>query len=438
VPRPGAVSRHPGPSVLPFTTERLSPASSPPAESGGPSLFDALVDRIAGQGPPAHRVWLPPLAEPATFDEVLGPPVVVPGRGLMFANPQLHGALQVPVAVVDRPLDQRRDLLWFALDGAAGHVAVVGAPRSGKSTALRTLVCGLALAHTPAEARFYCLDFGGGTLASLRDLPHVGGVASRLDPAEVRRTVGELSTLLAERERRPAAGSPHVFLVVDGWSTLRTEFDDLEPVVTDLAGRGLAYGIHVLASANRWLDLRPATRDLFAARLELRLGDPSDSMISRQAAADVPADSPGRGVTSEGLHLLTLRPALTGDVPLAKAVAAAWAGPPAPPVRLLPPALPYADLDQTATTGLTLPIGIAEADLGPVAVDFAADPHFVLFGDQECGKSSFLRALAATVTQRFQPEAARLIVVDYRRSLLGAVQSDHLIGYGTAAPTPRS
>ncbi|GIF65147.1 type VII secretion protein EccC [Asanoa ishikariensis] len=421
-----------GPLVLPFTTSPLLSSPAVPAP-GGPSLLDALVDRIAGQGPPAHRVWLPPLASPATFDEVLGPPVVVPGRGLTFANPELHGALQVPVAVVDRPLDQRRDLLWFALDGAAGHVAVVGAPRSGKSTALRTLVCGLALAHTPAEARFYCLDFGGGTLATLRDLPHVGGVAGRLDPAAVRRTVGELGTLLASREGCASSGEPHVFLVVDGWSTLRSEFDDLEPVVTDLAGRGLAYGIHVLASANRWLDLRPATRDLFAARLELRLGDPSDSVISRQAAAGVPADSPGRGITSEGLHLLTLSPALTGDVPLAKAVAAAWAGPPAPPVRLLPPAVPYADLDQTATTGLTLPIGIAEADLGPVAVDFAADPHFVLFGDQECGKTSFLRALAATVTHRFTPSQARLIVVDYRRSLLGAVETDHLIGYGTAA-----
>ncbi|SNT66077.1 DNA segregation ATPase FtsK/SpoIIIE, S-DNA-T family [Asanoa hainanensis] len=422
------------PSVLPFTATPLA-SSAPPVgpAPGGPSLLDALVDRIAGQGPPAHRVWLPPLAEPATFDEVLGPPVVVPGRGLTFANPELHGALQVPVAVVDRPLDQRRDLLWFTLDGAAGHVAVVGAPRSGKSTALCTLVFGLALAHTPDEARFYCLDFGGGSLAPLQDLPHVGGVAGRLDPAAVRRTVGELGALLAARELSPAADAPHVFLVVDGWSTVRTEFDDLEPVITDLAARGLAYGIHVLASANRWLDLRPATRDLFAARLELRLGDPSDSLISRQAALDVPADSPGRGITSEGLHLLTLRPALTGDIPLATAVAAAWTGPSAPPVRLLPPSVPYAELDLTATTGLTLPIGIAEADLGPVAVDFAADPHFVLFGDQECGKSSFLRALASTVTRRFTPSQARLIVVDYRRSLLEAVKTEHLIGYGTAA-----
>ncbi|MDG4822397.1 type VII secretion protein EccCa [Asanoa sp. WMMD1127] len=420
------------PVVLPFTTAPISaPATAPPA--AGPSLLDALVDRIAGQGPPAHQVWLPPLAEPATFDDVLGPPVVVPGRGLTFANPELRGALQVPVAVVDRPFDQRRDLLWFALDGAAGHVAVVGAPRSGKSTALSTLVCGLALAHTPDEARFYCLDFGGGRLADLRDLPHVGGVASRLEPTAVRRTIGELSSLLAERERQSTPADSHVFLVVDGWSTLRAEFDDLEPVVADLAGRGLAYRIHVLASANRWLDLRPATRDLFGARLELRLGDPSDSTVSRAAAAGVPPDSPGRGVTSDGLQLLTLFPAITGDVPLPKAVAAAWPGAVAPPVRLLPPAVPHAALDDAGTSGLTLPIGIAEADLRPVALDFAADPHFLLFGDPECGKSSFLRALATTVTRRFRPDEARVIVVDYRRSLLGAVRSDHLIGYGTAA-----
>jgi S-DNA-T family DNA segregation ATPase FtsK/SpoIIIE len=423
------------PRVLPFTTDRQAAAAPRALPSpAGPSLLDALVDRIAGQGPPAHRVWLPPLASPSTLDEVLGPPVVVPGRGLTFANPELHGALQVPVAVVDRPLDQRRDLLWFALDGAAGHVAVVGAPRSGKSTALRTLVCGLALTHTPAEARFYCLDFGGGGLSALRDLPHVGGVAGRHDTTAVRRTVGELTALLADREQGGDAAG-HVFLVIDGWSTLRGEFDDLEPLVVDLAGRGLAYGIHVLASATRWLDFRPATRDLFGARLELRLGDPSDSTISRKAAADVPADSPGRGVTSEGLHLLTLQPTLTGDLPLPKAVAAAWAGPPAPPIRLLPPEVPYADLDAVpaATSGLVLPIGIAEADLRPVTIDFATDPHFVLFGDAECGKSSFLRALAATVTGRFRPDEARLIVVDYRRSLLGAVKTDHLIGYGTAA-----
>jgi len=102
-------------------------------------------------------------------------------------------------------------------------------------------------------------------------------------------------------------------------------------------------------------------------------------------------------------------------------------------VRLLPPVVAYDRLDLDATAGLDLPIGIAEADLRTVSIDFAVEPHFLLFGDAECGKSSFLRALATSITQRFTPDQARIILVDYRRSLLGAVTSEHLIGYGTAA-----
>ena len=50
------------------------------------------------------------------------------------------GGLVVPLGTVDRPREQRRDTLTVNLAGAAGHVAVVGGPRSGKSTLLRTIV----------------------------------------------------------------------------------------------------------------------------------------------------------------------------------------------------------------------------------------------------------------------------------------------------------
>jgi S-DNA-T family DNA segregation ATPase FtsK/SpoIIIE len=224
-----------------------------------------------------------------------------------------------------------------------------------------------------------------------------------------------------------------VFLVIDGWSTIRGEYDDLEPMITDLATRGLSYGIHIVASASRWMDFRPAIRDLFGSRLELRLGDPSDSAVSRKAADNVPRSSPGRGLTPEGLHFMAAQAstAALDDTELVKAIAAAWTGPAAPPVRLLPSVLPYESLDVTAGPGI--PIGIAEADLRPVAVDFAGDPHFLVFGDGESGKSSFLRALATSLVRRYEPERARLIVVDYRHSLLGAVTSEHLIGFATGA-----
>jgi S-DNA-T family DNA segregation ATPase FtsK/SpoIIIE len=459
--------------VLDYSTQYLAPkveaapatVEEDPDEGIGESLLDVLVGRLEGRGSPAHQVWLPPLKEPPTLDQLLPPLVVENGRGMTVSNPELRGALQAVVGVIDRPLEQRRDLLTLDLSGAAGHMVVVGGPQTGKSTLLRSLVTSLALTHTPREAQAYCLDFGGGALTSLRDLPHVGGVATRLDVNEVRRTIAEMRSLLLERERMFAehgvdgmatfrrlkrsgrfAEDPFgdVFLVIDGWLTLRNEFEDLEPVITDLANRGLSYGIHVVISCARWLDLRPAMRDLFGTRLELRLGDPTDSYLDRRAAMNVPENAPGRGITPERLQMLTALPRIDGrqeSEDLAEGVAKlvqelrnAWPAPGAPPVRLLPSVVPYESLPVSAGEGShVLPIGIAEADLRPVYLDFTADPHFLLFGDSESGKSAFLRSLAQSIVDRHEPNEARIILVDYRRSLLGAISSEHLIGYGTSA-----
>ena len=433
----------------------------------GQTLLDVLVERVEGTGTPAHQVWLPPLGDPPTLDTLLPPLVIDPEHGLSVSNPDLRGALRIAVGIVDRPLDQRRDILTLDLSGSSGHAVVVGGPQSGKSTLLRTIIASTALTHTPREVQFYCLDFGGGVLSSLRELPHVGGVAARTDVAEVRRSVAEMMTLLEQRERRFAehridgmttyrrlkrqgqhADDPFgdAFLVVDGWLTIRNDFEDLEPVLSDLATRGLSYGVHVLASASRWMDLRPAIRDLFGSRLELRLGDPGDSDLDRRTAMNVPAQTPGRGITPDKMHMLTGLPRLDGEADatdLGQGVAAlvddvrkAWQGPHAPPVRLLPGVVPYDSLPVDAERGTV--IGLAENDLGPVYLDLSTDPHFVVYGDAECGKSAFLRAFSHRIVEQYSSRQARIIFLDHRRSLLGAVTSDHLVGYGTSADTSRS
>jgi DNA segregation ATPase FtsK/SpoIIIE, S-DNA-T family len=440
------------------------------AGPSGPSLLDLVADALHGAGTPAHQVWLPPLSEHAHLDELLGPVSIDPHRGLAVVDGARRATLRVPVALTDRPFDQRRDLLTLDLGSAAGHVAIVGGPQSGKSTLLRTLLASLALTHTPREVTCYCLDFGGGALGAMRGLPHVGAVVSRLAADAVRRTVGEVATVLSDRERAFAAGGVEsyaqlrqraaatvdddsgpitgvddygdVFLIIDGWTTIRSEYDDLEPVITDIATRGLSYGVHVVITAGRWTDIRPALRDLLGSRLELRLGDPTDSQISRKIANDVPERAPGRGITSDGLHFLAASPTIAGlsTEDLVAAVRSEWRGPGAPAVRELPAIVPY---DQIATglvadgpvpaSALTLPIGISETDLRPVGVDFAADPHFLVFGDSGAGKSAFLRTLAVSITERFRPEQARFLVLDYRRSMLGEIETEHLIGYATSS-----
>ncbi|MBB4688387.1 type VII secretion protein EccCa [Amycolatopsis jiangsuensis] len=439
------------------------PPAEDPDEAIGESLMDILVDRFTGRGVPAHQIWLSPLAEPPTLDGLLGTAEVDVERGLQAGEQDLRGSLKVVAGVVDRPLEQRRDPLVLDLSAAAGHVVVTGAPRSGKSTALRSIITSLSLTHTPREVQFYCLDFGGGSLSSLRGLPHVGGVAGRQNVGAVRRTVAELSTVLSGRERRFAEDEVDgmaayrqlhpeddrygdVFLVVDGWSTLRKDFEDLEDVVGAIAARGLAYGVHIIATCSRSFDLRPNVRDLFGSRIELRLGDPIDTAVDRTSALNVPENSPGRGITSSGYQLLMALPRADGrdsvdDLPtgvstLVAAVRAAWQGEPAPNVRLLPAKLVYEALpprDDPAAHQLT--IGIAEQDLAPVQLDFAADAHLLLLGDADSGKTAFLRALARRITESYLPGQARILLVDHRRGLLGEVGQDHLLGYGTDLAT---
>ncbi|MFI6507400.1 type VII secretion protein EccCa [Streptosporangium sp. NPDC050855] len=441
-----------------------------PVTAGRESLLDVVVRRLEGQGPPAHRIWLPPLAEPPSLDELLPPLSVTPHHGLTTAQWQGRGGLHALLGVVDRPFEQRRDPYWLDLSGAAGHVAVAGGPQSGKSTVLRTMIAGLALTHTPAEVQFYCLDFGGGGLAALEGLPHVGGVANRLDADRVRRTVAEVTALLARREREFAeqgvdsiatyrrriaqgaggaeggvdtGGFGDVFLVVDGWLTVRQEFESLEPVITELAARGLGYGVHVVAATNKWSEFRPSIRDLFGSRVELRLGDAYESEVNRRAALAVPEGTPGRGLTRDGLHFLGALPRVDGgsraeDLPAAtramvEAVAAAWQGPPAPRVRLLPAVLGPESLPRPDQTGARIPLGIDESTLSPVLADFDADPHLVVIGDNESGKSNLLRLVAEGVVARHEPSAARLIVIDYRRSLLDAAYTEHRIGYAASS-----
>ncbi|GGV26692.1 type VII secretion protein EccC [Actinomadura cremea] len=458
--------------IFPYTTVFVPPPEpdeQAPEESAGEpetgeSLFTAVIDRLAGHGPAAHRIWLPPLDVPPTMDELLPPLSTVPGLGLTAAGWDGRGRLAAVVGIADRPFEQRRDPFWVDLSAAAGHVGIAGAPQTGKSTLLRSLIVSLALLHTPEEVQFYCLDFGGGTLTGLAGLPHVGGVAGRLDADRVRRTVAEVTALLERREcefgehgidsvaayRRlrasgdvPGDGFGDVFLVVDGWMTLRQEYERLEDVITDLAARGLGFGIHVVATVGRWSEFRMAIRDTFGTRLELRLGDTYESEIDRRLAEQVPEGRPGRGLTRDGKHFLAALPRGDGHgtaddlgdgvAKLVEAVAGAWERASAPAVRLLPDRLPWAELADVPAAKWRIPIGIDEDALAPVQLDFRSDPHFVVVGDGECGKSNLLRLIAERVVAGHAPEEARLVFIDYRRSLLDTADTPHRVGYAASS-----
>jgi S-DNA-T family DNA segregation ATPase FtsK/SpoIIIE len=103
--------------------------------------------------------------------------------------------------------------------------------------------------------------------------------------------------------------------------------------------------------------------------------------------------------------------------------------------RLVPAKeLPAAELPAAKGGDRRVPVGISESDLAPVHVDFDADPHFIAFGDIESGKTGLLRLIAAGIADRYPPGAARILLVDYRRGMLGSVPETHLLAVAGSEP----
>ncbi|MBW1600447.1 type VII secretion protein EccCa [Streptomyces sp. JJ38] len=471
-PLTGSVDVRPFPAAyLPVPAEQPHAAAPVPVpETEGEDTEEAeasatvlgvMTEQMVGRGPQAHQVWQPPLEEPDSLDALSPDLTVREGRGLGTAPDR--PAMQAVIGTVDRPYHQRRDPYTLDLSGAGGHAAVVGGPRSGKSTVVRSLIASLALRHTPAEAQFFCLDFSG-TLFALAGLPHVGGVAGRLDPEAVNRTVAEVLEVLEQRELRfrelgvdsmddyrrlrsqGRVDDPFgdVFLVVDGWQVLRQHFPDLETTLMGVAGRMLTYGIHLVVTGNRWLDLRLGMRDLVGTKIELKLGDALDSEVDRKLQRAVPADRPGRGLTADKLHFLGAVPRLDGrhsDADLAdgvadlvRRVAQAWHGPTAPRVRMLPDSYPHAGHPRPAAPDGTAPgvvIGVEGNRLEPVVFRPGEDNGLIAIGDTETGKTALLRSVARQVVDTWSPQEAKLVLFDYRMTMLKEFEGESLLGYAT-------
>ena len=437
---PDAYHLPPGPGAALLKVDAAPPAAFTAARVS--TDLETLVGGLAGAGRPVHRVWLPPLAADITLDPLL--------------TSVARGWLRVPMGVVDRPLEQEQGPLVLDLSGGAGHLAVVGAPRTGKSTLLCTLVAALAATHPPDEVQVYAVDLGGGLLHRLGDLPHVGAVCGPREAERVCRLVRELRSLVFDRERRfrdlgvdsiaawhslrraglDLGGYGEVFLLVDNWGALVREQPELEAEITELAGLGLHHGVHLVLAANRWAELRPGLRENLGGRLELRLNDPLESEVGRTAAAALP-DLPGRGLTPSGLQFQAALPGQTGAV-LDRALPGRD-GAAAPPLRLLPTVLAETALLTTGSgppaagspgAAGGLPFAVEEHRLEVVRLDlFEGSPHLLVLGDAGCGKSSLLRLVAGGLAARHPPGEVALLVVDPRRGLLDLTALPNLVGY---------
>jgi len=417
-------------------------------------LREVVLNQLTTGEIRAYRMWLPPLTDPTPVNEL----VARDRRAL----------LRFGLGIMDEPRRHRQEVWGIDASAAGGNIAVGGAPQTGKSTFLQTLVLSAAATHTPRQVQFYCIDLGGGGLMYLEDLPHVGGVATRSEPDRVNRMVAEMKSVLRQREamfkqhrvgsiaayrqmredpNHPASADPFgdVFLVIDGWPAFVAEFPDLEPTVQDLAGQGLAFGVHTVISTPRWTELKSRVRDYLGTKLEFRLGDVNETQVDR-ITREIPANRPGRAVSMEKHHLMIGVPRLDGVhsahdlVPAISAAVqhiASLHTDEAPKVRVLPDRIYLKELDPNPPgpdsdyrARWTVPLGIRESDLSVAYSPMHTSPHLLIFGAPKSGKTRIAHAVSQAICARNSPSQVRFMLADYRSGLLDAVPESHLLAAG--------
>ncbi len=169
-------------AAMPLTLAQTALATAPRRRSGEPGIRVLSVDGLA----------LPPPAEAATEgpteldDLVAGCRRAVDELGISVpASPWLAplpavlpitdlgagSGWPVPLGLRDLPAAQRQaPWTWDPL--REGHLGIVGAPRTGRTSALSTLAAQLATRFTPTELHLYAVHTG--SLLGLESLPHVG------------------------------------------------------------------------------------------------------------------------------------------------------------------------------------------------------------------------------------------------------------------------
>lgn len=305
----------------------------PPVSKNAQSQLQAIVAHLQQLGQAAriapYRLWLPPLGERLPLRALPDYQRAVSFDGAQWRPCSENQWMRIPVGLSDDPsVQQQRTLcLDFAHDG---HALLYGAPTTGKTTFVQTLVYSLAMTHSPDDCLIDVFDFGGRSLRYCRRLPHcrdsvffpddeaairetLSGLTDELDRRRLLFAESDVGSILAYRQLN-ASPMPARLLIIDNYSTMHERFSELEGTLAAIAREGANYGIYMLITASSVSAVNYRVTDYFKRVLSLQLNERSDyqSLFGRIEGI-LPEAVKGRGLVREQGRLVEYQTALAAD-----------------------------------------------------------------------------------------------------------------------------
>ncbi|MEI8412570.1 MULTISPECIES: FtsK/SpoIIIE domain-containing protein [unclassified Kribbella] len=401
--------------------------------------------KVAGiKTPPSP--WLPPLPEIVTLDD------------LEAAKPGTDGSLPpIPFGLADVPSEQARSVATYDLD-AAGHLAIIGAPRSGRSTVLRALAGSIGRLIEPSDVHLYGVDCGNNALLPMIGLPHTGAVVARDQADRLTRLTARLQATIGQRQQElaskgfadlteqrraspPDERMPYLLVLLDRWEGFVAAFESVDggrlvDAWMQILQEGAGAGVKVVMTADRSA-LMGRISTLMEDRLMLRMTDPSDFLLIGMPTKEVPEKFPaGRGFRAQGLLETQVALLTDDDDGTAQVAALHRIGAEATPVSKIPQrqrpfrvdALP-ASIELSAALEIAsrpvrtteVVVGVGGDDLDVRAFDaFDHGPGLVVVGPPRSGRSTTLLTMINSMTSRGWQVAAVVPRRSPLRDLVGA------------------
>ncbi|MBQ7838667.1 MAG: type VII secretion protein EssC [Clostridia bacterium] len=394
------------------------------------SEIDAVVNYIDAfvteNGiPRARKVWTPELPEkiylPSLFSSSFD--------GSRW--PETDNGLQVVIGLVDDPVSQSQYPLKLNLSGN-GHTVIYGAPMTGKTNLMHTLIMSLCLSYSPDDVNIYGIDFGSLNMGMFKDYPHVGGVATGNEKEKADKLILLLESILNERKNRfgeAGVGNlivyrrltnekmPFIVIAADNLSGFLSQNPNYQDFFVNLAEVGATYGIILVATASTANSISQRISNSIATKIVLRMTDDSSytSILGNSARGVKPKDVAGRGlikVNDVSLEYQTALPVEVNDEAekvceikrISELMRNAWKGNLPQPIPIMPSVIAFGSV---CSEGITL--GLSTDEIKPIFFDYSLSHYMLISGTSLSGKTNVLKVIAKQFKNKY---SSTVIVMD--------------------------
>ncbi len=376
---------------------------------------DAKIPEVKGP-------WLPELPEDLHLSGL--------GLNIGFNGTSWEGRLpwlSVPVGMYDLPANQQQGVqtIDFALNG---HHAIYGAPGTGKTTFLKTMITSICTYYTPEDVNIYVIDCGGWGLSVFDNMPHVGGIALDCEEEKITKlskmilnefdtrkrlfVQNAVSSLVAYRESVDSK-LPAIILVIDNIVPIFEMYPDLEAFLLKVASEGTTYGIYMTYTANSTTGVRYKIVQNMKGAVAYDLTDRGDfANIVGRLSSDMALPKVMGRAYAKGNPPIEFQTAIYADgatdrertvalKKLCESMNHNWTGRRPEPIPVMPDVVDMELMLQRYEKRDKLPIAIDRTDVKTSYVDLSQFLAMLVAGNPNSGKSSFLLTLSKMIRTRY-------------------------------------